>query len=99
MNQPSRPPEHDHRAAPPDLAAAAGGWAEGELTAVLPADQGRRWRAGERVLVEDYLRLVPALRSHPLPACGERVGVRGLLRLSWWHAPLTRRASRVDLSP
>src|SRR6266851_3259795 len=36
----------------------------------------------------------------PLPACGERVGVRGISRiLSSWLVPLTRRASRVDLSP
>src|SRR6185295_6964400 len=36
----------------------------------------------------------------PLPACGERVGVRGICVggvLS--KVPLTRRASRVDLSP
>src|SRR5713226_8758793 len=36
----------------------------------------------------------------PLPACGERVGVRGISRiLSSWLVPLTRRASRVNLSP
>src|SRR4051812_30777516 len=36
----------------------------------------------------------------PLPACGERVGVRGALdRLSSLIAPLTRIASRSDLSP
>ena len=35
----------------------------------------------------------------PLPACAERVGVRGTLRaLSLWNIPLTRRAMRVDLS-
>jgi hypothetical protein len=32
--------------------------------------------------------------SLPLPVYGERVGVRGLLRLGLWRAPLTRRASR-----
>ena len=36
----------------------------------------------------------------PLPACGERVGVRGPLRsLRQRKRPLIRRASRVDFSP
>jgi predicted GNAT superfamily acetyltransferase len=34
----------------------------------------------------------------PLPG-GERVGVRGLRSIRWAGNPLTRRASRVDLSP
>src|SRR4051812_5376991 len=43
---------------------------------------------------------LPALGAPPLPACGERVGVREAiegLRLS--RAPLTRIAARSDLSP
>jgi tripartite-type tricarboxylate transporter receptor subunit TctC len=36
----------------------------------------------------------------PLPACGERVGVRGSRgEFGIWIVPLTRRASRDDLSP
>jgi len=36
----------------------------------------------------------------PLPACGERVGVRGSIGgFGLAESPLTRRASRVDLSP
>src|SRR5207245_7811291 len=36
---------------------------------------------------------LPALGLLPLPACGERVGVRGSLQeLGLWDVPLTRRA-------
>ena len=36
----------------------------------------------------------------PLPACGERVGVRGAFDTNdVWRVPLTRIAARSDLSP
>ncbi|HVK16460.1 MAG TPA: protein kinase [Fimbriiglobus sp.] len=48
----------------PDLAAVAGVWREDELEVVLPRDQAARWRGGQRVPVEEYLRLVPALAQN-----------------------------------
>lgn len=49
---------------PTDLRAAAAGWAEADWPEELPRDQGRRWRAGQRVPVEDYLALLPGLAAH-----------------------------------
>src|SRR5207249_8755669 len=55
----------------------------------------------DRERTDTRLRCLRLPRSLPRPAaCGERVGVRGRLRcLSARRAPLTRHASRVDLSP
>ena len=37
----------------------------GELVGVLHADQRQRWRAGQRIPAEDYLREFPAVASDP----------------------------------
>ena len=46
-----------------DALAAAGGADALQRLALLRADQHRRWRRGERLLVEAYLDSVPALRD------------------------------------
>src|SRR5438270_11110525 len=44
---------------------AASRWAEAELADALPRDQAERWRRGDRVRVEEYLRAAPALAGCP----------------------------------
>src|SRR5579884_3219749 len=45
--------------------AAAGNLSPAALAEALAVDQWRRWRAGERVPAEDYLRRYPALEAEP----------------------------------
>src|SRR5262249_48843855 len=47
------------------LPEALSGLSIAELTALARANQLRRWRAGERVFVEEYLRRFPALAQRP----------------------------------
>ena len=62
------------------------------------------------IIQKDRLAAVFCLQMQPalllLPACGEKVGMRGLMRFCEWERlwlftalPLTRIASQSDLSP
>src|SRR5262249_40310279 len=53
---------------PEDFLAGVGPLSPSELIAVLHVDQRLRWQAGDRVLVEDYLRRFPWLVDDSLPA-------------------------------
>jgi serine/threonine-protein kinase len=67
---------------PPDLGTLAGGGSLSpeQLLEVLRADQCRRWRAGQRVLAEEYLRAFPALAGSPRDA---QVLIWGEALLRW----------------
>jgi formylglycine-generating enzyme required for sulfatase activity len=55
---PSSNPSAANNSLPPDLEAAA-------LAQLIEADQERRWAAGDRVAVEEYLQRYPQLRDQP----------------------------------
>jgi serine/threonine protein kinase len=61
MDPPSRPSRQEGQATLPELVVAAGGWGTDRLSVELPRDQQRRWRQGERALVEEYLNHFPEL--------------------------------------
>src|SRR5262245_46467397 len=61
MDHPSNVSGQEPQTTLRDLPAAAGGWDEDQLPLILPQDQNRRWQQGERVLVEDYLAVLPGL--------------------------------------
>jgi hypothetical protein len=68
------------------LVAAAGDLPPSELAAILAVDQRERWRAGERVAAEAYLRAYPALQADAEAAL-ELVYAEVLLREELGEAP------------
>ncbi len=83
-----RPVPDSHDDAPPRSSDSpeAEGVRAPESVALLPHDQGRQWRAGDRVPVEEYLHRIPALRDQP-KAVLELIRHEFLLREEFGEAP------------